>query len=97
MTVHARPINQIIIPERTSNPQSDFKNEIFATLDNGTIMSIGLTNPDLPASGSVYKPDSPILATTFLDNDALLVTSNEIQRIKMVDAKEPTRVAVDGA
>ena len=79
-------INKIIIPESTSHSESAYNREVFALLGNETIMSIGLANPQLPSSGSVYKPESPIITSTSLDDDVLLVTQNAIQRIKMVDA-----------
>lgn len=60
--------------------------KILATLSNGTIMSIALNNPELPASGPVYKADKPIIATAYLGDDTLIATQNIIQRIIMSDA-----------
>lgn len=66
------------------------KNGVLATLENESVMSIGLTNPELPNSGPAFKPGDAILATAVHSSDSqndavLLVTTNLLQRVVMAD------------
>lgn len=72
------------------NQFSITENGVIASLGNGTIMSIDLTNPELPSSGAVFKSARPILATANYNNavdnkSVLLATANAVQLIHMTD------------
>jgi len=51
-------IIDLSISDSTSNTNA------IVTLSNGSIMSINLSNPELPSSGVAFKPDHPVITTT---------------------------------
>ena len=69
-----------------STSNSNTKN-VIVTLANNSIMSINLSNPELPGSGVAFKPEHPILATAMsgsLNNSspaALLATEKSLLRV----------------
>ena len=82
-------INSILsIPSKN---QSENNNNVFVSLANGNILSIDLTNPELPSSGVAFKPPHPAVATTMLEtthslsnkSEGVLVTNNSLLRFVM--------------
>ena len=51
---------------------------------NGTVMRLGLANPELPSSGVVFKPDAPVVLSVSQGEAALLATEHSLQRVMMV-------------
>ena len=68
-------INSILsIP---SGKQPENNNTVFVSLANGSILSIDLTNPELPSSGAVFKPQHPAITTTMLETTHTLSNKSE--------------------
>ncbi|MCK4587587.1 MAG: hypothetical protein KAU29_09600, partial [Gammaproteobacteria bacterium] len=70
-----------LLPSNSNN-----KNTIV-TLSNGSIMSINLSNPELPSSGVTFKPEFPILTAAVSSSShnslpiALLTTKKSLIRV----------------
>ncbi|WP_455217807.1 LVIVD repeat-containing protein, partial [Kaarinaea lacus] len=89
------PFNRVLIPElQNGSPDNDSnKNsnnvgnnndkKLFAVLDNDTLLTINLNRMELPGSGTAFKSSNPILSASLLQDDVLLVTRHDIQRIRM--------------
>lgn len=58
--------------------------DALLTLHDGTLLRLGLANPELPSSGAAFRPDEPLLASTLSSDVALLVTQHSLQRVMMV-------------
>lgn len=52
-------------------------------LRNGTVMRLGLANPELPSSGATFKPGAPLLFSVMQGDAALLATERGLQRVMM--------------
>ncbi len=66
---------------------SKSKNSTIVTLSNGSIMSINLSNPELPSSGVAFKPEHPVITTTVSGSPhnpspvALMATEKSLLRV----------------
>ena len=61
-------INSVSTSHLTTHSKEESNNIALVSLANGSIMSIDLTNPELPGSGVMFKPQKPALATTLFNS-----------------------------
>ncbi len=73
-----------------SNSSSNNKNKnVVVALSNGSIMSINITNPELPGSGVAFRPEGPVLTAVVSRSShnsipiALLATEKTLLRVVM--------------
>lgn len=57
--------------------------DALLTLQDGTLLRLGLSNPELPSSGAAYRVGQPLVACAFSGDVALLVTEYGLQRVVM--------------
>jgi hypothetical protein len=67
------------VREKSSNAESALLN-----LQNGTVMRLGLANPELPSSGATFQTDAPVVLSAMQGDVALLATERGLQRVMMV-------------
>ncbi len=54
------------------------------TLQNGSVLRVGLGNPELPSSGAAFYAGAPITFSALQGDVALLVTERSLQRVMMM-------------
>jgi hypothetical protein len=67
------------VDRASSNVESALLN-----LQNGTVMRLGLDNPELPSSGATFRADAPVVLSAVQGDVALLATERSLQRVMMV-------------
>jgi hypothetical protein len=55
------------------------------SLANGSVLAVGLANPELPASGGAFRPASPALLLASHGDALLLATDRDVQRVMMTN------------
>lgn len=53
-------------------------------LSTGSVLRVGLANPELPSSGAIFQPNAPVVFSDLQGDVALLATEHSLQRVMMV-------------